>query len=363
MKIGITLVLFIYGVIHFMGFAKAYNVGQLAQFSKEISKPLGILWLCAGLIFILIALLYFLNNQIWTALAIIAVVLSQILIFISWNDAKYVTIANLIVLVAAIIGFGNQHFEDTYRKDVLSALKMDKMASDIVTEKDLEVVPPLVQNYLRYVGVIGKPKIYNVRLAFHGEMRDKGKYWFKFTSDQFNFFYKPTRLFFMKAKVMGFPTIGYHRYQVQGAEMTIKLLSVLSIVHIKNKELFATETVTYFNDLCLFAPAALINKQIQWVTLNELSVKASFKAHGNNISAILYFNELGQLINFTSNDRYSVVEMKTFPFSTPIRNYKIINGLHLPTYGEAIWNYPEGDFMYGKFHLKSVEYNVSKLNG
>ena len=56
-------------------------------------------------------------------------------------------------------------------------------------------------------------------------------------------------------------------------------------------------------------------------------------------------------------------EMKTFPFSTPIRNYKIINGLHLPTYGEAIWNYPEGDFMYGKFHLKSVEYNVSKLNG
>ena len=31
------------------------------------------------------------------------------------------------------------------------------------------------------------------------------------------------------------------------------------------------------------------------------------------------------------------------------------------TYGETIWDYPDGKFVYGKFNLKEVEYNVSVL--
>jgi len=32
------------------------------------------------------------------------------------------------------------------------------------------------------------------------------------------------------------------------------------------------------------------------------------------------------------------------------------------TYGEAIWHYPDGKFIYGKFNLQQVEYNVSEMN-
>jgi len=51
---------------------------------------------------------------------------------------------------------------------------------------------------------------------------------------------------------------------------------------------------------------------------------------------------------------------KTFPFSTPISDYKNFDGYNLPASGEVIWHYPDGDFVYGKFNFKSIGYNVKK---
>jgi hypothetical protein len=49
------------------------------------------------------------------------------------------------------------------------------------------------------------------------------------------------------------------------------------------------------------------------------------------------------------------------PFSTPVSNYKNINGINVMTYGETIRHYPDGKFTYGKFNLKKIEYNVLSL--
>ncbi|MDT7830060.1 hypothetical protein RQM65_15435 [Pricia sp. S334] len=361
MKIVLTITLFLHGLIHFMGFAKAFGYGNLTQFSKEISRPMGFLWMLAGILFVVSALLYFLKKDAWPVLAIVAVVVSQILIFTLWKDAKFGTIANMVILVAAIIGFASYQFESEYREDVTSAIKKFTVESETVTGRDLEHLPTPVKKYLMYVGIVGKPKVGNVRIVFEGEMRDKGKDWFTFTSQQYNFFESPVRLFFMKAKVSGLPTNGYHRYDREGASMLVKVLSLIPAVDLKSKEMYPTETVTFFNDLCLFAPAALIDKRIQWQAIDGLSANATFTTAETTISATLYFNEAGQLINFVSNDRYSIAEMKTFPFSTPASNYKLINGYHLPTYGEAVWHYPDGEFVYGKFNVISVAYNVTDL--
>jgi hypothetical protein len=161
----------------------------------------------------------------------------------------------------------------------------------------------------------------------------------------------------MKAKVKGLPTIGYHSYKDGNAGMLIKLLSLFPLVHINGQELYRTETVTFFNDLCLFAPAGLIDDRITWEEIDEVSAKATFTTNGAEISAVLYFNQRGQLVNFISEDRISIAEMKTFPFSTPVKNYQNINGYYLPTYGEAVWHYPNGKFVYGKFKVKEILYN------
>jgi hypothetical protein len=344
-----------------MGFAKAFDLRQIATLTKSISKPIGLLWLLAGLLFVISGLLYFSKREIWPMLALIAVVISQVLILMVWKDAKFGTIANIIIMAFAIIGIANTSFENGYKKDVLSAMEKNRIGNEFVSQKDVDRLPPAVQKYLEYVGVVGKPKVYNVKIVFEGEMRDKGKDWFKFTSEQYNFFDRPTRLFFMKAKIKGIPTHGYHSYKPDGAGMLIKLLSLFPVVEIKGAEMFPTETVTFFNDLCLFAPARLIDERIAWESIDDHSAKATFTTEGASISAVLSFNEKGQLINFISNDRYSVSEMKSYPFSTPAKDYENVNGYNLATHGEATWHYPDGEFIYGKFHLKSIEYNVGKI--
>ena len=359
MRIVLVLLLILHGLIHLMGFAKAFQFGEMEQFTKEISKPMGILWFLAALLFIVTAIGFFLRKDWWPLLGIVIVILSQGLIFNTWADAKYGTIVNVIILGVAIVGQSNLTFENSYKGDVASAMNIKAPSPELLTEEDLAPLPMCVQKYLVYVGAVGKPKVNNVKIVFNGEMRDKGKDWFKFTSEQYNFFGTPTRLFFMKAQVMGLPTYGYHRYINEAASMNIKLLSLFSVVDMAVPELYPTETVTFFNDLCLFAPSALIDYRISWETLDTLSAKAIFNNNGTKISAILYFNEMGQLINFVSNDRYSVSEMKAFPFSTPASNYNNINGYQLPSYGEAIWHYPDGEFVYGKFEVVDITYNVA----
>lgn len=359
MKFFLNIICLIHGLIHFMGFSKAFEVGNLAQFTKEISKPIGLLWLLAGLLFILTVILYGLKKEIWPILAIIAVVVSQILIITVWSDAKFGTIANVLILVAAIIGWASITFETSFKTDVKMAMEATSNTTDILTEKDLDHLPPMVQKYLKYAGVVGKPKVKNIKIMFEGEMRDRGKDWFQFTSKQYNFYELSARFFFMKAKVMGLPTCGYHSYHDKSAMMQIKVLSLLPVVQLDPPELFTTETVTFFNDLCLFAPATLIDDRIGWEPVDARSVKATFTNRDSVISAILEFNEKGQLVNFISNDRISVDDMKIYPFSTPVGTYVTINGHLVPTYGEAVWHYPEGEFVYGRFRLKYLAYNVA----
>ncbi len=301
------------------------------------------------------------TSEVWPILAMMLAVLSQMLLLLVFKNVVLVSIANLLLLVFGILWYASVHFENTFKKDLRIASANFTSTNELLIEKHLASLPLVVQKYLRYVGVVGKPKIQNMKITFEGQMREKGKDWFEFTSEQYNFFGTPTRLFFMKAKIRGFPVSGYHAYRKDGASMLIKLLSLFPVVTLRGGELFRTETVTFFNDLCLFAPAALIDERIQWKEIDTRSAKATFTTNNIRISAILHFNEKGQLINFISNDRSAVSEMKTYPFFTPAKNYQNINGFNLATYGEAIWGYPEGEFVYGKFKVKNIEYNVSNV--
>jgi hypothetical protein len=80
------------------------------------------------------------------------------------------------------------------------------------------------------------------------------------------------------------------------------------------------------------------------------------------VSAVLYFNEAGELVNFVSDDRYALQEdgtLKQVRWSTPVSDYKEVEGRKVPTQGKTIWNYPEGDFTYGVFKLRNLRYNLA----
>jgi hypothetical protein len=53
-----------------------------------------------------------------------------------------------------------------------------------------------------------------------------------------------------------------------------------------------------------------------------------------------------------------ISDMKQYRFSTPLsKEYKDYNGFRLTSFGEAVWHYPDGEFVYGKFNVKDIVYN------
>lgn len=355
-KLAFIALLLGHGLIHLLGFLKAFDLAQVNQLTLEISRLVGLLWLLAALLFVVTAAALAMKQRWWWATAIAAALLSQLLIFTAWQDAMFGSIANLIILAVALLHLGSVRFEGRYRQDVRSGQERVRgLPAETITEADLQALPQPVQRYLRYVGVVGQPKVVSMYAEMTGEMRQQGRGYFPLTAEQYNFFDRPTRLFFMKGRMFGLTVPGYHRYQDNNATMEVRLFGLLPLVKV---EVFEADTVTMFNDMCLLAPAALIDRRITWQSIDDLTVKGTFTNQGVTISATLYFNDQGQLVNFISHDRRDVSAMKQYPWSTPVSQYRNLNGYNLPTYGEMIWHYPDGDFVYGRLEIENVAYNA-----
>ncbi len=204
----------------------------------------------------------------------------------------------------------------------------------------------------------------NFRVNFSGKIRANAKSdWMQLSSEQYNFIETPTRLFYLDAVMKYMPVAGFHCFKNGVAFMDIRLLSMFKVEYQEGDKMDISETVTFFNDMCCMAPASLIDKRIVWLEVGENKVKASFTNNGITISAWLYFNEKGELVNFVSEDRYALGENGTIAqhkWSTPLRDYKTINGYKLASYAETIYTYPEGDFTYATFTLKNIGYNLKK---
>ncbi|MBM4171489.1 MAG: hypothetical protein FJ214_06440 [Ignavibacteria bacterium] len=117
--------------------------------------------------------------------------------------------------------------------------------------------------------------------------------------------------------MFGLPFNGLHLNVGANATMQIKVANLFQVADAKGTKMNRGETVTMFNDMCIMAPAALIDKNILWEEIDSLSVKARFTNQNETISAVLYFNYTGELIDFSSEDRYELadgIEYNNYPW-------------------------------------------------
>jgi hypothetical protein len=255
-------------------------------------------------------------------------------------------------------------------KNIFQVKKSEEFAlqplktESVLTEQEITHLPACVQKYMAYTGAVGKSKHQNMYIEFDAEMyRKPGDKPMKSYSVQYNFYGNYSRLFLMKAGKMGIPFRALHVYMNEQATFQVKVVELFKVVNISGEELTKAETVTLLNDMCIFAPGSLTDKRLTWTEPDSLSAKVTLTNGKYIVSAILYFNEAGELINFVSDDRSALQDdgtMKQVRWSTPVSAYKEFEGRKVPTVGKTIWHYPEGDFTYGVFTLKSIKYNVAQ---
>lgn len=360
----LAAVLALHGAIHVMGFAKAFGYAELPQLTQPISRAGGLAWLLASALVLASAALLAAGSRHTWIVAAVAVVVSQAVILSAWQDAWAGTMANVVLLLVALVGWfteGPRSFQAQYDRDAAAGLART-VASPLVTEADLAPLPEPVQRYLRFVGAVGQPRVRSYRLHFRGRIRSApDSAWMPFEADQQSFTDQPTRLFHMRARMFGMPVDVFHRLIDGHATMRVKLFGAFPMVDARGAEMDRAETVTLFNDMCLLAPGTLVGPGIAWQPVDGGSVRARFTNAGQTIAAELYFDADGRLTNFVSDDRSrSSADGTAFTpqrFSTPVRDYRAFGPLTLAGYGEGRWRLPDGEFVYGEFHLQEAIMN------
>lgn len=366
-RIAFVVLLVIHALLHGLGFAKAFGWASLDQLKLPISRPFGVLWLAAALL-LLAAVATLLTAPRWFWLVgIVALTASQIAIFSSWSDARFGTLPNVLLLIGLVYGafawgpFGlRAEYEQLVRDGLTRAA--EGAPPQVITEADLATLPAPVQRYLRFVGVVGTPHVRSFRVRMTGRIRGSTTSpWMPLTAEQHNFFDPPRRYFWLEATRAGLPVDGLHAYGSAGASMRIRLLSLFPVVDLGGADMTRAETVTVLNDMCIFAPASLVDAPIHWRELDSNSVEATYTNGPHTIRAVLVFDDAGALVNFWSDDRPALSEdgktMLEERWSTPIRSYRTMGKQRLASSGEARYAAPSGEYAY--IELEGIEVSAN----
>lgn len=366
MKALLLLLIVFHGLIHFIGFARSWNIFEFKDFMgrtlfvipEYAHKPLGLLWLTSMLLFLLTAV-RIMTGSYWWVVAAIAVLISQALIIIFWKDAKAGTLANLLILTLAIINFADWSFNRFVQNEIRDIInKENSTASGAVSITSIKELPECVQSWLIASGALGKKTIKTVHLKQKGEMRTSPNGSWMFThAEQFFNIDKPA--FIWRVRVNMNALIWYtgrDKFKDGSGSMLIKLFSLIPLVNSSGREIDQGTLLRFMGEMCWF-PSAAVSPYIKWETLDKNSVKATIRFGLTEASGIFRFDTNGNVLSFSAKRYMANGKSATLEdWYVPCREWKVLNGFKIPVKGEVIWSLKSGNFSYYKWEITEINY-------
>ena len=372
----VAAVVVVHGLIHLLGAAKGFGWADVPQLQEPIGPVAATGWLLATLLVVAAGILLGARARPWWIITGVAALGSQTVILTLWGDAKAGTAVNVFMLGAAALGYaaqGPRGFAAEYRHRLDDALgdavrDYEVAPDEVVVEADLARLPGPVADYLRRSRAIGQPRVTNLRAAIHGRIRSApGKPWMPFTGEQVNTFGPdPRRLFHITARMAGVPVDVLHVFTNAGATMRGRAAYIVPVLEAAGRQMDHAETVTLFNDLCILAPAALVDAPVTWQLIDDHHVRGTFSLGAHTVTAELAFDEQHDLVDFVSDDRLraSADGSRFTPqrWSTPLDGYRAFGPRRLAARGEGRWHAPdpEGEFAYLEYRLDAISYNITR---
>lgn len=230
----------------------------------------------------------------------------------------------------------------------------------IVTEGMLQKLPDPVKRYLVYAGVVGKPIVQTVRLKQEGRIRKDAKQpWMNFDAKQYYSVNPPSFVWIAYMRIFGLPMVRVRDlYMESRGSILVKVLSLFTVANSKGNKMDQGAMMRYLNEMMWF-PSAFLGKNISFESIDAYSVRVTLKDLDKKVTATMYFDEEGKLINFVA-PRYRDMGNNKFElenWSTPIREYGEFEGLRLPLKGSGVWNLKEGDLEYIDVTVTDLKYN------
>lgn len=364
MKIIFASFVIIHGLIHLMGFVKAYQLAEINQITHTIPKPIGLLWLISTLMFIITAAIFLLKKDWWWTIAVPALVLSQLLIILYWQDAKFGTIANAIILIGIVIGYGTWSFKTMAKNEIEIFVAPAISEKKVVIKEMLSELPPIAQKWLERSNVINKEIIYSVHLKQIGEMRTppNGR-WMAVKAEQWSRTEEPGFIWIADVKAApGIHLAGRDKYEDGKGHMLIKLLSLIPVADAKGKEIDQGAMLRYLAEIVFF-PSAALNDYIQWEQINSTTAKVTMTYGGITASGFFKFDVNGDMVSFEAKryyDRKGGATLENWFIQIEPNSYKEFEGVRIPTKPAVTWKLKEGDFIWYRVEIADIQYNHIK---
>ena len=168
----------------------------------------------------------------------------------------------------------------------------------------------------------------------------------------------PTLTWHARFKLFGLPLLrAKDRYENGQGHMYGKLAGLITVFDVHGQEINQATMVRYLNEIMWF-PTAFLANYISWEAVDDSSARVTFSDGGKSVSARMFFDGDGRLVNFTTR-RYREMggDFSYDLWSTPIMEYGQFAGYNLPVRGRAIWNLETGDMSYADLEIVKVTYN------
>lgn len=355
-----AFILLIHGLIHLMGFAKAFKYAEIEALQSEISRQAGLWWLLAAVLFTASALLFLAGKDAWWMIAIPAIAVSQVLIFRYWQDARFGTLANVIALAGVLLAWGNWNFQRMVDRERQNFLPPTLAAETTLTHDRLAALPPVVQHWLERSNSIGKPMTQTVHLRQTGQMRtDPSGKWMPVTAEQYCTTGKPG--FFWTTSVQAAPYIdlaGRDKYEDGKGFMLIKLLSLFPVADASGPETDQGAMLRYLGELVWY-PSAALQPYLQWEALDSLSAKVTMRYSGLEASGIFTFSPEGDVLRFEAMryfSRKSGATLEKWQVSTDPNGFREFQDIRIPARCAVSWLLESGEFNWFNLEVTELEY-------
>ncbi|WP_367320038.1 DUF6544 family protein [Streptomyces sp. HUAS ZL42] len=235
----------------------------------------------------------------------------------------------------------------------------------VLTDADLAGLPDAVQRYLRFMDIVGRPRIWSFRARFVGRFRLRpGARWAAAEAWQYNSAVEIARLFAMRIRFAHLiPVLGHDTYVRGHGRLLVKLMGRIPVSDGSGEEFDISELITYLNDAVLLAPSMLLGPATSWAQVDDHAFDVTLTEGAHAVTARVFLDQRGAPVDFHA-DRYATLPggLVLAPWRTPVTRWDIVPGRRpLPGPATAVYDLPDGPFPYieGRFVPGSLAYNIA----
>jgi hypothetical protein len=247
------------------------------------------------------------------------------------NKRLLIFLSCIFALIVLIIIVGRSIQTASFDDQVRQVLSGSGPSKKIFTGKDLAGLPEPVQRYFRNVLKENQPYIGTARLKHEGQFKTGlDKAWIPIKGEQYFATVKPAYIW--KGKTFLFTA--RDMYIADKGQLTVSLFSLVNIVNADGDSYNEGELQRWLAESVWFPTNLLPSERLKWLPVDENNAKLLFNYLGLSLDFLVNFNDTGEITQMITK-RY-MNEGKKETWIVKMKDYKVLNGIRVPTRAEAI---------------------------